>query len=126
VLQVNHFSRQHNCKVFCFLYKGGNTGLGKETGVKLASLGAETLILCRTPSRAESAVAEIKQRSGSNAVRALSLDLADLKSIEKCTNELKSSVGKIDILVNNAGVMAIPTRCGYVRNYRSLLQWSID
>lgn len=43
---------------------GGNTGLGKETAVKLAALGANVIILCRTPSRADAAIAEIKQRSG--------------------------------------------------------------
>ena len=43
---------------------GGNTGLGKETAVKLASLGADVIILCRTPATAEAAVTEIKERSG--------------------------------------------------------------
>ena len=43
---------------------GGNTGLGKETAVKLAALGADVIILCRNPSRADAAIAEIKERSG--------------------------------------------------------------
>jgi NAD(P)-dependent dehydrogenase (short-subunit alcohol dehydrogenase family) len=43
---------------------GGNTGLGKETAVKLAALGADVIILCRNPTNAQAAVAEIKERSG--------------------------------------------------------------
>jgi hypothetical protein len=43
---------------------GGNTGLGKETAVKLAGLGADVIILCRNPTNAQAAVAEIKERSG--------------------------------------------------------------
>ena len=43
---------------------GGNTGLGKESAVKLAALGAEVIILCRNPTNAQAAVTEIKERSG--------------------------------------------------------------
>lgn len=43
---------------------GGNTGLGKETAVKLAALGANVILLCRNPTNAESAITEIKERSG--------------------------------------------------------------
>ena len=43
---------------------GGNSGLGKETAVKLAALGADVIILCRNPANAESAITEIKERSG--------------------------------------------------------------
>lgn len=43
---------------------GGNTGLGKETAVKLAALGADVIILCRNPTNAQAAVTEIKERSG--------------------------------------------------------------
>lgn len=43
---------------------GGNTGLGKETAVKLAALGADVIILCRNPTNAQAAVSEIKERSG--------------------------------------------------------------
>ena len=35
---------------------GGNTGLGKETAVKLAALGADVIILCRNPSKADAAI----------------------------------------------------------------------
>ena len=108
---------------------------GKETAVKLASLGADTIILCRDALRAETAVAEIKQKSRSTKVRwecicsnfypslrcfwrfffkqnnsALSIDLTSLESIRKCAATLVESTEKIDALINNAGVMAIPKR----------------
>ena len=43
---------------------GGNTGLGKEAAVKLAALGAEVIILCRSQKNAQAAITEIKERSG--------------------------------------------------------------
>jgi NAD(P)-dependent dehydrogenase (short-subunit alcohol dehydrogenase family) len=89
---------------------GGNSGLGKETAIKLASLGAETIILCRNPEKADAAVAEIKARSGNDKIKAMSLDLSSLKSIKQCAEDLKGVTNKIDILVNNAGVMALPNK----------------
>jgi short chain dehydrogenase len=91
---------------------GGNSGLGKETAVKLASLGGNVIILCRNPAAATEAVEEIKRRSGSSSISALKMDLADLSSIESCVTELKKNLGGsgVDVVVNNAGVMAIPSR----------------
>ena len=43
--------------------------LGKETAIKLASLGADIIILCRNPEKAEEAVADIKRESGFTSVR---------------------------------------------------------
>lgn len=89
---------------------GGNTGLGKEAAIALASLGANVVILCRSAERGAAAVAEIKTASKSDAVSAEVCDLADLKSIDQCTKKILASMPKIDVLMNNAGVMAIPER----------------
>lgn len=42
---------------------GGNTGLGKETALKLAQLGADVTIACRNPEKAFSALEEIKAKA---------------------------------------------------------------
>ncbi|CEM38194.1 unnamed protein product [Vitrella brassicaformis CCMP3155] len=89
---------------------GGNTGLGKAAAVRLAALGAAVTIACRSPSKAEAAVKDIQQASGSSAVDAVPLDLTDSSSIASCARELSGRLGKIDVLMNNAGVMAIPNR----------------
>lgn len=89
---------------------GGNTGLGKESAVKLASLGARVIILSRASLKTEDAVKEIKQRSGSSAVDFIPLDLADLSSVRSCASTLRAKLSKLDVLMNNAGVMAIPER----------------
>jgi NAD(P)-dependent dehydrogenase (short-subunit alcohol dehydrogenase family) len=96
---------------------GANTGLGKEAAVKLATLGANVILLCRDLAAADVAKMEIEQRSSSSVdgsghgrVSCLPLDLASIKSIESCVAQLKSTVPNVDVLMNNAGVMAIPTR----------------
>lgn len=89
---------------------GGNTGLGKESAVKLASLGARVIVLSRPSKKTHDAITEIKQRSGNNNVDFIPLDLSDLNSIRKCSKDIKSKLSKLDVLMNNAGVMAIPNR----------------
>jgi hypothetical protein len=89
---------------------GGNTGLGKETAVKLASLGSKVYILCKNKAKGDAAVEEIKKRSNKNDVEVISCDLSSLSSIQNSVSILHKLTSKIDIIINNAGVMAIPTR----------------
>jgi NAD(P)-dependent dehydrogenase (short-subunit alcohol dehydrogenase family) len=53
---------------------GGNAGIGKEAAVGLAEQGARVIITSRDPRGA--AVSEIRERTGSDSVGAMSLDLA--------------------------------------------------
>ena len=47
---------------------GANTGIGKETALGLAKLGASVVMVCRDRERGEAALCEIKQRSGNDRV----------------------------------------------------------
>lgn len=84
---------------------GANSGIGKETAVGLARLGADVTIAVRNPDKAAEAVAEIRRRSGSDLVDHVSLDLADLGSVRRCADELLDRKDRIDVLVNNAGII---------------------
>lgn len=82
---------------------GANAGIGKETAVGLAVLGATTVLACRNPDRAAAAAAEVRERTGSAQVHTTSLDLADLKSVQACAEDVTARFGHLDVLVNNAG-----------------------
>ena len=84
---------------------GANTGIGKETAVALASVGDRVTIACRNPEKASAAVDEIKERSFSDAVDSVPLDLADLSSIRRCAAELHERLDHVDVLINNAGLI---------------------
>ena len=95
---------------------GGNTGLGLESGKRLAAAGAEVVLTTRTLSKGEQAVADVRKYladQGMDAksvrVHALTLDLADFESVKKFPAALKTLLGKrpVDVLMNNAGVMSI-------------------
>lgn len=87
---------------------GANSGLGLETTVGLAAAGAEVIMACRNPAKAEPALADVKRRVPQGRVRLMSLDLADLSSVRRFAAEFSATSPKLDLLVNNAGVMAVP------------------
>jgi NAD(P)-dependent dehydrogenase (short-subunit alcohol dehydrogenase family) len=87
---------------------GANAGIGKETAIDLARRGGKVYIACRDQERAETALKEIKERSGSDNVHFLQLDLASLDSVREFSKKFHGLESQLHILINNAGVMACP------------------
>ena len=84
---------------------GGNAGIGKETAVGLARLGARVIITSRNADRGARALEEIRERSARDDVEVMALDLASFASIRSFTKQLLDRTEKIDVLVNNAGLI---------------------
>ncbi len=82
---------------------GANTGVGLETAVGVAALGATTVLACRTQAKAEAAAREVTQRTWNDDVHTVSLDLADLASVRKAADEILTRWDRLDVLDNNAG-----------------------
>jgi NAD(P)-dependent dehydrogenase (short-subunit alcohol dehydrogenase family) len=82
---------------------GSNTGIGLETAVGVAALGATTVLACRNTTKAEVAAKEVTQRTWNDDVHVVTLDLADLASVKHASEEVLSRWDRLDVLVNNAG-----------------------
>lgn len=82
---------------------GGNSGIGKEAAVALATMGATVVITARNQAKGQAALADVRQRSGSSRVELMDLDLADFASIRAFAAELLTRFDRLDVLVNNAG-----------------------
>ena len=82
---------------------GANSGIGLETAVALAAMGATTVLACRNPQRAAAASAEVRERAVSDRVHTVGLDLADLASVQAAASSITDDFGRVDVLVNNAG-----------------------
>lgn len=67
-------------------------------------IGARVLMACRDITRAERAAEDIRKTTGNNNVVVYVLDLASLKSVRKCAEEVKAKEKRLDILINNAGI----------------------
>ncbi|KAE8289562.1 Dehydrogenase/reductase SDR family member 13 [Larimichthys crocea] len=85
---------------------GGNTGIGKATALHLARKGARVILACRNRDKAEAAIADIRQKTGSTDVLYMPLDLASLKSVRCFSETFLKSESRLDLLINNAGLVA--------------------
>lgn len=84
---------------------GGNAGIGLETAVALARLGSRVVFTARDPARGARALEQVRERSGSDSVEVLPLDLASFASIRRFADEVGRRYDRLDVLVNNAGGM---------------------
>src|SRR5215218_9845021 len=87
------------------LLTGGTGGIGKATAEGLASLGARVVVVGRGRSKGEAAAAEIKAKSGSEAVELMVADLSSQAEIHRLAGEFEARHDRLDALVNNAGAM---------------------
>jgi len=86
------------------LITGANAGIGKETAIKIAKMGAHIVMVCRNEERGRNAQEEIKRESENEHVDLLIADLASLSSVRKVAEDFKKNYENLHILINNAGV----------------------
>ena len=85
---------------------GGSSGIGFETAIALASMGARVLITARNADKARAAVASMSQRlQGKGQVQLVVFDLGDLASVRRGAAEILEQTPRLDVLVNNAGLV---------------------
>ena len=85
------------------LVTGANSGLGRAAAIELARRGGNMILACR-PGH-DDTCEEIKEASGSETVEMVEVDLADVRSMHRCCDELQRSGVRIDIALMNAGLM---------------------
>ena len=81
---------------------GGGRGIGAAIAIKLADMGARSIICGRTRAALEHTAAAIQGNGGQSTV--VECDLTDLRSVEALAEHVGRDFGRIDILVNNAGI----------------------
>src|SRR5215471_1079980 len=84
---------------------GASAGIGKETALGLARLGATVVMACRDRTRGEEAQRDIKQRSGNDNIELMLCDFSSQHSIKQFASEFIQTHNRLDVLVNNAGVV---------------------
>src|SRR5215472_11258011 len=87
-----------------FLITGGNTGIGLATARALAKRGARVHLACRSEQKGQAAAAAVAAEAGSDQVRFLQLDLADLASVRASAQAFLALGEPLHVLINNAGV----------------------
>jgi NAD(P)-dependent dehydrogenase (short-subunit alcohol dehydrogenase family) len=87
------------------LVTGSNSGIGKETAMSLAKMGATVVMVVRNKESGEKAQKEIVKQSGNNSVDLMICDLSSMESIRQFAEEFKKKYKRLDVLVNNAGAV---------------------
>jgi len=90
-----------------YLVTGGNSGIGLEAAKTLAGVGADIVIACRNPAKAESAAADI-DAAGAGNVETVSLDLSSMAAVREAAAQVRERFDSLDGLINNAGIMQTP------------------
>jgi NAD(P)-dependent dehydrogenase (short-subunit alcohol dehydrogenase family) len=85
------------------LVTGANSGIGFETALALADLGADVVLLCRNPERGEEAAERVRQQTGNPRVSLECVDVSDLSSVRAASARLAAK--PVDVLIHNAGVL---------------------
>lgn len=88
------------------LITGATSGIGKQTALALAKMGARVVVTGRSKQSGEEAVAEIKAASGNANVDLLTGDLSAQANVHALAEQFKARVERLDVLINNAGLAA--------------------
>ena len=88
------------------LVTGANSGLGLAAAKILSTHGARVIMACRNATKAAAAADQIRA-TATGPVEIVSLDLADLASVDACAAAVNTKEPSLDLLLNNAGLMAV-------------------
>lgn len=87
-----------------YIVTGANSGVGLETTRQLVKQGAHVMMACRNIESARDAARSFETLEGSVSFE--QLDLSDLNSVRKFSEQVRKKLKKIDGLVNNAGMVS--------------------
>jgi retinol dehydrogenase 12 len=89
------------------LVTGATGGIGRQTALRLATLGAMVITVARDPVRGAAAADEIRQRVPDARVETLTADLSSLVHVRQLAEQVLARYDRLDVLVNNAGVITM-------------------
>jgi retinol dehydrogenase-12 len=90
-------------KVCCIT--GGTSGIGKETALELARLGAIIVLPVRNLELAETVKQEIIEKTGNPNIDIMPCDMVSFLSIMSFAKAFLAKYDRLHILINNAGIM---------------------
>jgi NAD(P)-dependent dehydrogenase (short-subunit alcohol dehydrogenase family) len=89
------------------LITGSTDGIGKETALQLAQLGATVIVHGRSAERCQAACDDIRQATGNLNVDFVAADLASQQQVRRMATEMLVRHDRLHGLINNAGVISL-------------------
>ena len=99
-----------NLKGKRILVTGVSAGIGVQTARSLVAHAAEVVGAARDLNKAKAATEQVSKAAAANggSFSLIELDLANLKSVRACADQLLANREAFDVVIANAGVMATP------------------
>lgn len=91
------------------LVTGATDGIGKETALGLAAMGATVLVHGRDGARCRTVVDDIRRLTGKTDAETFVADLSSQQQIRRLASDIHEQHGGLHVLINNAGVY-VPSR----------------
>src|SRR5262249_40992053 len=85
------------------LVTGANSGIGKETALGLARMGARVVLVSRSQQKGERALSEIQRETKSSQLELLVADMSSFGSVRAAAARIAQRCPCLDVLINNAG-----------------------
>ena len=85
------------------LITGGTGGIGRATAGTLAQMGATVLIVGRNEDTGRDALAAIRAKSSSDAVRFFPADISSQTDVRQLAQTVMEQYPRLDVLINNVG-----------------------
>jgi NAD(P)-dependent dehydrogenase (short-subunit alcohol dehydrogenase family) len=89
---------------------GPTSGVGEASAIALAARHAHVVLAARDHAKAAALIERIRARRPDASLEHLSLDLADLRSVQAAADTFLDRHPAVDLVVANAGIMATPPR----------------
>lgn len=86
------------------LITGATSGIGKQTAISLATLGATVIVTGRNQQNGEEAIKEIRAVSNNENIDLILADISTVAGIKRLVTAFKSRYTHLDVLINNAGL----------------------
>lgn len=87
------------------LVTGASGGIGKETALALAQMGATVLMVARDRARGDAAVADIRRQSPGAAIELFLADFSSQRQVRQLATDVSARHLRLDVLINNAAVV---------------------
>ena len=102
------------------VFTGGTDGMGRVAVERLASMGADILILGRNMAKTRRVAAELEEAGYGGRLTVVECDLGSLDSVRGAASDILGQGGRIDLLINCAGANVTERRLtpeGYEMNF---------
>jgi len=85
------------------LITGATSGIGKETALGLAKMGATVVLVGRSREKLDRVAGSIASATGNRTIDTMICDLASMENVRKLASNFKQKYQRLDVLINNAG-----------------------